>query len=74
MKIKHIKVTYGRTVQLIRYEPSRFDCEMSADIEEGDDVRKCCDDLRAQAKTQINQWIKFEQRAINSNLDDDIPY
>lgn len=75
MKIKHIKVTYGRTVQLVKYEPTRFDIELSATVDETDDIESSLNELRAQAKLQINRWIKYEQNGSNNkSLDDDIPY
>lgn len=75
MKINNIKVNYGRTINLGNYESCRLDIELSATLEPKDDPEMVADELRAQAKLQINRWIKYEQNGSNNkSLDDDIPY
>jgi len=75
MKINNIKVNYGRTVQLVKYEPTRFDIELSATVDETDDIESSLNELRAEAKLRIKQWIKLEENGNNNgSLDDDIPY
>lgn len=75
MKINKIKVNYGRTVQLVKYEPTRFDIELSATVDETDDIESSLNELRAEAKLRIKQWIKLEENGNNNgSLDDDIPY
>lgn len=75
MKINNIKVNYGRTVQLVKYEPTRFDIELSATVDETDDIESSLNELRAEAKLRIKQWIKLEENVNNNgSLDDDIPY
>lgn len=75
MKINNIKVNYGRTVQLVKYEPTRFDIELSATVDETDDIESSLNELRAEAKLRIKQWIKLEENGNNNgSFDDDIPY
>jgi len=75
LKITNIKVNYGRTINMGNYESVRLDVELSATLAPGEDAGKVADELRAQAKLQINKWIKFEKNGNNNkSLDDDIPY
>lgn len=75
MKINNIKVNYGRTVNLGNYENTRLDIELSATLTPEDDATMVADELRSQAKLQINRWIIYEINGKkNKNIDDDIPY
>lgn len=75
MKIETVKVNYGRTVNLGNYESTRLDIELSATLTHEDDATMVADELRSQAKLQINRWIIYEINGKkNKNIDDDIPY
>lgn len=76
MKVKKIKINYGRTIQFEQYESTRFDVELSAEIQDDDDVDEVANELRTEAKILINKWIKLEENnnKMYNNTNKDIPF
>lgn len=76
MKIDTVKINYGRTINMGNYESTRLDVELSATLAPGEDAGKVADELRAQAKLQINKWITYELNGRNSDglNDEGIPW
>ena len=62
MRIKSIKVTVSRTVQVERFEPIQVTLEEQADIEPGDDMDKCEFELYKQVTQRVKKCVDNEVR------------
>jgi hypothetical protein len=55
MKIKTISVTYSRTFNLGNYNSAKFEYQIAAELEDGDDVQEVERDLWLAAKDNIKE-------------------
>lgn len=53
MKITKITATYGRVFNLGNFNNVRIETTLEAEIEEGDAVDACFEELRSQAREQV---------------------
>lgn len=58
MKIKEVKVNFGFTKNIGKFEFMRVDVAFAADLGQGDDARQVVADLEALAKAEVRRIIK----------------
>lgn len=58
MKIKRISCSMGRTINLGQFESLRVDTEFAAQIEEGEDVEDCWDQLVKYTRSKMKEACK----------------
>jgi len=62
MKIKHARVSIGRTVNLGNFESLRIDIDLSADLEDNENPHACAEQLRHTVKLELEKAIREETR------------
>jgi len=53
MRVKMVSVTYGRKINLGDYNSANIECDLWADIDEGDDLDRCMAGLWDMAKANV---------------------
>jgi len=71
MRIKSIKVTVSRTVQVDRFEPVQVTIEEAADLEPGDDIETCEFELYKQVTKRVKKCIDNEVAKYAKSKKDD---
>jgi len=61
MKIVTITYGYGRTLRPADFESVRADLTVQCQLEEGDDVKKCTEQLISKVKTRVLESLKTEK-------------
>jgi hypothetical protein len=57
MKIRSVKVNYGRTINMGNFESMRIDVEFAADIAENESPKEVAEQLRSMAKLEVNRMV-----------------
>lgn len=65
MKVKQISVSYGRTINLGNFESARFDCSMTADLEDVENTNEAALELWEQARDQVKGQVEHLLEAAN---------